>query len=90
MRPSFGDMSPEGRNNVVQEFSVTGSVFIADESTQLTRRMVAVFKQGLHTATLFQARAETRHFKNKLLRELSVCPRKKCTFHIRDGEIIRT
>ena len=47
MRPSFGNMSPEGRNNVVQEFWL-GQYSSQMIRTQSTQRIVAVFKQGLH------------------------------------------
>ena len=43
MRLSFGNMSPEGRNNVVQEFWRGHWRGIC---TQLSQRIVAVFKQG--------------------------------------------
>ena len=55
MRPSFGSMSPEGRNNVVQEFW-RGQYSSQMIRTQLTQRIVAVFKQGLHTLTCSFAR----------------------------------
>ena len=47
MRPSFGNMSPEGRNNVVQEFWL-GQYSSQMIRTQSIQRIVAVFKQGLH------------------------------------------
>lgn len=50
MRPSFGNMNPEGRNNVVQEFWLSQYLSQMIRS-QLTQRIVAVFKQRLHTVT---------------------------------------
>ena len=49
------DLSLEGRNGVVHEFQLSQKRI----RIQRNQRMVAVFKQGLHTVALFRERAKT-------------------------------
>ena len=50
---------------------------------------MSVFKQGtLHILSRSFAREQKSYLKNKLLKVLSICLRKKCTYHSRGGESV--
>ena len=67
MRPSFENMSPEGRNNAGSGI-LTGSVFIADDLYLTDPEDCGYFQTGVgYTVTLFCMCASSRYFKNKLL-----------------------
>ena len=76
LRPSFGNMSPEGRNNVVQEFR-RGRYSSQMICTQLTQRIVAVSSRGCILSLYCQ---------NKVLKELSqfACERNATSMPVKE------
>ena len=73
-------MSPEGRNNVVQEFW-RGQYSLQMICAQLTQRIVVVFQQELHTVAPFREWAKPScNFNNELFIGLDIFPRKKVTY----------
>ena len=60
MRPTFGNMSPEGRRLKCGSGILTGSVFIADDLYSTDPEDCGCFKQGLHTVTLLSKQSTYR------------------------------